>query len=201
MHKKNEKSSQGVLFLVTASSGAGKTTLVRESVSQLKQIYQIEHIITYTSKKPRSIEKNGIDYNFVTAEQFRELIAKNYFAEWSKAYDAYYGSPVSMLSKLEKGINCIIIVDRAGAIALKAAYRLSYIIMIQPPSFEILEQRLRERKTETEEQINKRLGLAKKELEEEQKMKIADYYVQNNDLEEGIDDFVECVKALIKRVF
>lgn len=196
MQSKKENKT-GILLLVTASSGAGKTTIVERSLEQLQQVCPIERIITYTSKTPRATERDGIDYHFVTSVRFEELIRQNYFAEWSKTYEAYYGSPLSMIRKLEQGINCIVIVDREGAIALKQYYHASYIIMITPPSLEILEQRLRARNTENAEQIAKRVSLAKKEFAKEQAHKIADYYIENNDLELTIKHFVKCIEDLI----
>ncbi len=98
----------GTLFVVSACSGAGKTTLVTRAIKELSISYPISRVITYTTKAPRMTEQNGIDYHFLSVEEF-EIRAKNgFFLEWSNQYGNYYGSPHSIINDLPKAISVII---------------------------------------------------------------------------------------------
>src|SRR5581483_10666268 len=105
----------GVLFIVSAPSGAGKTTLVNAALGSLKSSHAIERVITYTSRMPREGEIPGVDYHFISELEFQSRIKDGFFLEWSGAYGTYYGTPRGLLEDLEKGHHRILIPDRNGA--------------------------------------------------------------------------------------
>lgn len=161
----------GKLFIVSASSGAGKTTLVRHVVNRLGHA-GLKRVITYTTKAPRKEEVAGVDYHFLTEEEFKEKIAQDYFVEHSNAYGAYYGFPRMVLGEVAVGAFYITILDRAGAAALKAHMDNVVLIWIKPPTQESLQQRLVGRAQDDALTIASRLALAEQEraLEEQENL-------------------------------
>src|SRR5579862_9920541 len=111
----------GRLFLVSAPSGGGKTTLVNAAIASLSREHSIKRLITYTSRSPRTGDVHGVDYHFVTPAEFQTLIEQEFFLEWSAAYGTFYGTPKEVLRDIAQGLSYIAIVDRAGA---QAIYRL-----------------------------------------------------------------------------
>lgn len=156
---------KGTLFVVTAPSGAGKTTLVQQVVSSLSSEYALEKVITYTTKQPRPGERQGIDYHFLTEADFLERISEGFFVEHSTAYGAYYGFPKEVFSFLLEGRSYLGIVDIAGAQAIRSYSSEAILIGIRPPSYEALKERLAHRAEDTAEAINFRLSLAHDEMD------------------------------------
>src|SRR5437879_4794715 len=105
----------GKLFVISASSGAGKTTLVTAIITHMGGHVNLERVVTYTTRTPAPGDVPGVDYHFVTPAQFQEKIAAGFFMEWSTAYGHYYGSPRSVLDEVAAGNSRILILDRAGA--------------------------------------------------------------------------------------
>lgn len=173
----------GKLFVVSAPSGAGKTTLVRMVCDRIGEQCQLKQVITYTTKKPRIGEQNGKDYHFLSRVAFERKIAEGFFIEWSAAYEHYYGSPRHILADLEKGLSYIVVVDRAGARSILEKYSGAVLIWIYTQNIEVLAQRLQTRKTEDNAQIIKRLKLAEQEIVDERINSLFDYHVLNDDLE------------------
>lgn len=161
----------GVLFIVSAPSGAGKTSLVNAVLASLKSAYAIDRVITYTSRPPRLGEIDGVDYHYISEAQFQRLIPEGFFLNWSTVYGAYYGTPRTVLDDLAKGLHCILIPDRDGAQKIihnfKAYIYKVITIWIEAPSLEVLEERLRNRAQNTPEQIARRLILAAQEMKDE----------------------------------
>ena len=175
----------GKLFVVSAPSGAGKTTLVRMVCDRIGKSCQLETVVTYTTKEPRNDEQDGKDYHFLSLVAFERKIADGFFIEWSAAYGHCYGSPRHILADLEKGLSYIVVVDRAGARSILEKYRDAILIWIYTENIEILAQRLRSRKTETNAQIVKRLKLAKQEIADERNNSFFDYHVLNDNAEDA----------------
>lgn len=155
----------GKVVIFSAPSGAGKSTVVNHLLS----IYpEFEFSISATSRQPRGTEKDGVEYYFLEAGKFRELIARDAFVEYEEVYrDRYYGTLKSEVDRIwAKGKVIIFDVDVKGGYNLKKYFRDSALsVLIVPPSLEVLEQRLRGRGTDSEEAITERLGKAGSELE------------------------------------
>jgi guanylate kinase len=182
---------KGHIFVVSAPSGAGKTTIVK---SLLKDIPELAFSISATTRKKRENEKDGIDYLFISEEEFQKKIESHQFVEWEKFYDYYYGTPKGFIDdNIIKGISVLLEVDVKGALNIKSIYPEAILVYIYPPSFEVLVERLKNRKTEDEKDFNKRIERAKMELSHKDKF---DYLVVNNDLITAIDQ----VRSLIKKI-
>jgi guanylate kinase len=163
------------VFILSAPSGAGKTTVMK---GIMKEIPKTKFIPSTTSRYQRPNEVNGVDYNFISPDEFKKMIENNEFIEYEEVYpNEFYGTPkVTNPESIT-----IMIKDVLGGISLKNFYGDDCItFFIKPPSIEILEKRLRERGTETEEQIKKRLERAQFEMTFEDKY---DYSVLNDELE------------------
>jgi guanylate kinase len=177
----------GRLFVVSAPSGAGKTTLVNHILAQLGCDYPISRVITYTTKSPRSTEIPGQDYHFITTAEFEQLITSGFFLEWSNAYGNYYGSPSSILHDLSAGNHRIIITDRVGARALKHAVPEAILIWLYTQNLQVLQERLAKRGQEGPEQMLYRLNLAKEEMAQEEMSPFYDFHVLNQDFFEAYE--------------
>ena len=157
---------KGKVFIFSAPSGAGKSTVVNYLLGQYPQ--QFEFSVSATSRAPRGEEKDGVEYYFISAERFRELIAQDAFVEYEEVYeDRFYGTLKSEVERIWKEGKIIIFdVDVKGGVSLKKYFGNSArSVLIVPPSMEILEQRLRGRGTDSEEAITERLAKAHWELD------------------------------------
>ncbi len=176
----------GKLFIISAPSGAGKTSLVNALLPRLGDRCSINRLITYTSKTPRPGEKQGIDYHFISTDEFEQKAAKGFFLEWSTVYGTYYGSPVAVLRELEIGKSFMLIADRVGAAQIIKRHSSAVLIWIHTVSIEVLQERLEGRGTDKPEQILRRLAIAKAELEQESREDLYQYHVCNDNFEESI---------------
>lgn len=171
---------KGKLFIISAPSGAGKTTLIKEVLGRFPDL---SYSISHTTRLPRKGEKDGQDYFFVTADLFEQMIAENLWLEWAKVHDNYYGTSREFVDQtLEKGKHLILDIDVQGACQLMDAKLDAVTIFIAPPSFEVLAQRLEKRATDAADVIQKRLENAKFEM---QKKDLYQYTVINDDLAEA----------------
>ncbi len=189
------------LFIISAPSGAGKTTVALALIKRLraKQI-SIDRVITYTTKKPRLGEKQGIDYYFVSEDDFRQKIKEDFFIEWSGAYNAYYGSPRSILVEIKQNIRSyVLVIDRAGLQKIQKQKIQNISFWIEPPSFKTLSQRLYDRGTETGEQLAYRLNLARDEMKAEEKFPLCTYKIINDQIGNAVREIEE--KVLNKVAF
>ena len=182
---------KGKIFVVAAPSGAGKTTIVKNILSNLPELALS---ISATTRKKREHEINGVDYHFISEEEFLKKIEENGFVEWEKFYDYYYGTPKGFIEgKIKSGISVLLEIDVKGALNIKLIYPDAILIYISPPSFEVLVERLKNRKTEDENDLKKRIERAKMELSLKDKF---DYLVVNKDLNTAVSE----VKTIIKRI-
>jgi guanylate kinase len=174
----------GRLVILSGPSGSGKTTLARRLVEQVPRLRLSR---SYTSRTRRSGEEDGVDYNFVTVERFEEMIASGAFLEWASVFGDLYGTGASDTEGcLARGDDLLLVIDVQGARKVRAAGLPSVGIFVLPPSFAVLEHRLRDRSRESEEQIQHRLRIARKEVTE---LPEYDYVVVNGELD-------TCVSAL-----
>lgn len=173
-------SKKGTLIILSAPSGAGKSTLI----SLLKRDFpHLEFSISYTTRKPRPGEINGRDYFFVSEDDFLQLKEKNFFAEWAKVHNHYYGTPKEQILKnLKQGKDIIFDIDVQGAKQIKANLNQGLFIFIFPPSLTELKKRLQKRGADDEETIKLRLKNASLEIKE---ANFFDYWIINDKLEKA----------------
>lgn len=157
---------QRFLLVVSGPSGSGKDTVVREL---MKKHEGIELSISATTRLPRECEVQGVDYHFVTKEQFEQHIAKGELLEYASYVGNYYGTLKSEVDRrINEGITCVLIIEVEGAAQIKKLYPGCTMVFVMPPSMEELERRLRGRNTESEERILERMQRAKEEMESAQ---------------------------------
>jgi len=190
-----DKKQSGKLFLLSAPSGCGKTTLTYKLLALLSSEYNISRVITYTTRAPRSSDRKDIDYHFLSLDEFKSKIDEKFFLEWSNAYGDYYGTPADLIQRIEGGFSYIAVVNCVGVCSILKKYRKAIPIWIAPPSVLVLEQRLRSRKSESEEQIKKRLDLAKKEIEEKQSVSFYKYSVLNDIFDRTLSELKNIIKC------
>jgi guanylate kinase len=188
------KNKTGRLFVVSAPSGAGKTTLVTLLIDRIGEKYNIERVVTYTTRAPRAGDTQKKDYHFISREEFELLIDRGFFIEWSAAYGNYYGTPSSIIGELATGKSLILIVDRAGVQSIAHYIPYAIFILIVPPSEEVLKKRLILRGSEEKNEISHRLLLAKEEISTENVNSLYKYHVINDSLVKAVDDLAEIVK-------
>lgn len=183
------------LVIFSAPSGSGKTTIVREL---LKRFPQFEFSISATSRQPRGAEQNGVDYHFMTNEEFKERVERGEFVEWEEVYTGTcYGTLKSEMERIwAKGNVIIFDVDVMGGINLKKLFGDDACSMfIMPPSVEELERRLRGRGTDSEEVIQKRIAKAEFELSKAPEF---DYVVVNDILEDAVNEAETIISQFLK---
>ena len=155
-------SSKGLLFIVSAPSGAGKTTLVERLVEQTPRLKMSR---SYTSRAARHGETDGVDYNFVTRDRFEAMIAADEFLEWADVFGNLYGTAAADTDRLlESGCDVVLVIDVQGARKVRARGLIGCAVFVMPPSFQVLEQRLRGRSKDSEEAIQRRLQVARDEV-------------------------------------
>jgi guanylate kinase len=155
---------KGFPIILSAPSGAGKTTLCRGVVALHPEIH---YSISVTSRPPRAGERDGQDYHFVPVKEFEQMLEEGQLLEWAMVHENYYGTPRKQIDdKLNAGQDVIMDIDTVGARAIKKLYPQAVTIFVLPPTFEELKVRLKGRATDTDEVINKRLNRAKLEMQE-----------------------------------
>ncbi len=175
--------SKGTLYLISAPSGAGKTSLVK---ALLENTPNLKVSVSHTTRQPRAGEKDGINYHFVSKTEFQQMLSENVFLEHAQVFDNYYGTSGKWVTEqLNTGIDVILEIDWQGAQQVRRLKPDTISIFILPPSRAILEQRLRNRGTDSEAVIAKRLRGAVKELSHYPEF---DYLVVNDDFEQALKD-------------
>lgn len=181
---------QGILFVVSAPSGTGKTSLCREMTIKLPNL---THSVSYTTRSPRANEVDGREYFFVNETRFREMIERNEFAEWAEVHGNLYGTHNGhLLDIMNRGEDILLDIDSQGAIQMKKRFKDGVFIYILPPSFEVLKSRLTDRGSESTEEIRKRLKKAKEEI-----WNYREYYyiVVNDDFKKALNDLKSIIIA------
>lgn len=181
----------GLLLVLSAPSGAGKTTLAHRLLTALPEAV---FSISATTRPPRGEERDGKDYHFLSPSEFQGKIDEGEFVEWAEVYGHRYGTLHKTLNKaLEQGQVAIFDIDVQGGSTIKSKYPGAVSVFILPPSMQELERRLRDRKTDPEETIRKRLGLARVEVE--RGTSSYDYLIVNDDLTRAFDDLLAVIRA------
>ncbi len=185
----------GKLFVISASSGAGKTSLANVVIERVGAQCSIERVVTYTTKKASSQEEHGKDYFFVTPQEFQERIQQGFFIEWSTCYDNYYGSPKNILTGMAQGRSYVAILDRLGTQAVAERVSDAVLIWIHTSDINILRDRLEKRARDSAEQIERRLQIATQELEQETNNRLYKYHVLNDDFDAAANELEHIVQA------
>ncbi len=184
---------KGILFVVSAPSGTGKTTIVNHICQIFASYGCLERVITYTTRKPRIGEIHQQDYVFVNEQEFKDLIEKHFFLEWSTAYGAWYGSPITLLDRLAQGISQMLIVDQTGAHTVMKEVPEAVSIWLFPKDMTTLKERLYKRNLEDYKAIKQRIELAFYEIECEERDKFFVYHIVNDEFQKACADVIRII--------
>ena len=198
---------KGQIFVITAPSGAGKTTIIKNILE--KDVGGIGYSISHTTRKPRKGESHGLHYYFVDRENFEKMIEAHEFVEWAVVYDQLYGTSISSINReLSSGKDLLMDVDIQGSQEIKRQFPDSLSIFILPPSLDILKERLQKRSPNNKTNIGLRI---KKAAEEIQRCRDYDFIIINDDLKKAIKEIEAIIVAqranknrrlpLIKKMF
>lgn len=181
---------EGILYIVSAPSGAGKTSLCNELIDIFPDL---RHSVSYTTRLPRPGERDGKDYFFVSRDEFEKMVAEGGFAEWAQVHGNFYGTAVRTLDENRSlGFNVILDIDCQGARQLKSRYGDAVYIFILPPDFDELRRRLEGRRSDSAEVIERRLRVAMDEVKESAWY---DYLVVNDDFPRALDKLKSIIIA------
>ena len=181
---------RGTLFVVSAPSGAGKTTLCREMRLRL---HDLAYSVSVTTRPPRPGEIDGTDFRFVARSQFEDMVKQGQMAEWATVHTNLYGTPAAPLeTALREGRDVLLDIDTQGAAQLRARYPDAVLIFVVAPSMGELEQRLRERRSDSEKEITRRLQRAREEV---MLWKRYDYLIVNRDVKEAMEQLESIIQA------
>lgn len=160
--EKTYMEGKGSIFVISAPSGAGKTTICRKIVGNIDNLRQS---VSFTTRLPRKGEVNDVDYTFITEQEFREMVRGKDFVEWAEVHGNLYGTSKKRLEGLmDSGFDVILDIDTQGARQIRGCYKDGVFIFILPPSMRALGERLEKRKSNTKKDIKRRLSRAKEEI-------------------------------------
>ncbi len=178
------------LIVVSAPSGGGKTSLIKALFEDFNEV-NILLGISFTTRKPRSKEKNGQSYYFISKEEFQKKIDEGDFLESAEVFGNYYGTSKEWVSdKLSKGYDVMLELDWQGALQVKKSYPEAITVFVLPPSIKELEVRLRNRRQDSKETISKRISFAKEEIQKSNKF---DVLILNNSFKDALNDLKQVV--------
>lgn len=181
---------KGSLFVISAPSGAGKTTVCHRV---LESIPDLAYSISHTTRPPRYGEKDGVDYFFVSEDEFLCMRESGDFLEWALVHNNYYGTAKRQISDcLGSGKDILLDIDVQGARQVRDQLSEAILIFILPPSWEVLEERLRKRQSDDEEALKLRMSNARSEV---RAVREYDYVIINDDLDEAVRNFKAIVQA------
>jgi len=187
---KEKMKRKGILFVISAPSGAGKTTLVKKLLNQMPDIC---FSVSYTTRFPRVKEVDKKDYFFVSKKNFKEMIKQGQFIEYAEVYDNFYGTSIFQIKEqLNQGRDIILDIDTQGAMQIKKSPIPAVLIFILPPSLNELEKRLKKRNTDEKMIIKKRLAKAQKEID---CAKDYDYLVINDKIDSSLKELEAIIIA------
>jgi len=174
--------TQGLLIIISAPSGAGKTTICKRLLNEFPDL---RFSVSCTTRPPRKDEKDGEDYHFISVKDFKDRIEKNEFVEWEEIYDHFYGTSRKDIEGLsQRGYDVILDIDTKGAGNVKTRYPEGVFVFIMPPSAKILRERLEKRGSETADIIKMRFDRAMGEIRENEWY---DYVIFNDIISDSVD--------------
>lgn len=181
---------QGTLYIISAPSGGGKTSIVR---ALMEKVSGLVISVSYTTRPPRPVEQNDINYHFVSDEKFQQLLKDSIFLEHAKVFGHCYGTSKHWVEEqLTKGLDVILEIDWQGAEQIRKQFSKSVSVFILPPSLEILRKRLCERAQDAELVIEQRMQQAKAEMSHYAEF---DYLIINDDFDTAVNDLLTIVKS------
>ena len=182
--------NQKQLIILTGPSGVGKGTVIKEILGKEKEFWLS---ISATTRKPREGEKDGENYYFLNQEKFKEMIEQSLFLEWAQFAGNYYGTPLSSVDeKIEEGFTVLLGIEVEGARQIKDKFPNSISIFLLPPDKEDLDIRIRNRGTEKEEAIKKRLSRANYEISVSNQF---DFQLTNHNVDETVKKIIKLIKT------
>lgn len=188
--QKGGSSTKGSLFIVSAPSGAGKTTLCKELC---KSMPRLKHSVSYTTRPRRRGERDKVHYFFVNRKEFRKMIEKGEFAEWAVVYGNFYGTSMKKIEELKgRGYDIILDIDIHGAMQMKQKYNDAVYVFILPPSIKVLQKRLRDRMSDSDDTLKERLAEARDEM---RNYRNYDYVIVNDDIKNALLELESIVRA------
>jgi guanylate kinase len=186
----SSQTPRGQLFVVSAPSGTGKTTLVETLVASMPHLQESR---SYTSRQARVGETDGVDYHFVSRERFEAMIAGDQFLEWAEIYGDLYGTSQVDLERVQsQGDDLVLVIDVQGARKIRRRGVPAVTVFVMPPSLQILESRLRGRCTDSEAQIQRRIEVAREEIKAFGEY---DFVVVNDEVGEAVERLRSIVTA------
>lgn len=181
---------QGILFIVSAPSGAGKTTLCKQIVASISGVW---HSISATTRKPRSGEEHEREYFFIGEQVFHDMVRRDEFLEYAHVYNHWYGTPRGpLMDKIQQGVDVLLEIDVQGALQIKKRFVDAVSIFILPPSMDILRARLQSRASDSQEEILHRLRKVKDEV---WCVREYSYIVRNENLEQSLRELQSIFQA------
>lgn len=190
----NQGNLKSKIIVISAPSGGGKTSIVKAILSQFPDLV---FSVSATTRPKRVNEVDGVDYFFISEDEFKKRIENNDFIEWEKFYDYYYGTPKEQITNaVEKNKSILLELDVKGALNVKRLFPEAVLIFIDVPSFEELIKRLESRKTESESDLKKRIERAKMELDYKYKF---DYIFVNDDLNKVIKEVGDLLNKILNK--
>ena len=183
---------EGLIFIISGPSGGGKTTLTRRVMEELDNL---SFSVSFTTREPRPGEVDGKDYRFVSEPEFKDMVRDKRFAEYANVYGNLYGTPIDQFETArQNGVDLILDIDVQGAKQIREKFSTAIFCFVAPSSLEELKKRLSKRGSEESPEIQKRLSVAKMEMEETGHY---DYIIHNDDLEKAVASLKEII--LLKR--
>ncbi|UCD70542.1 MAG: guanylate kinase [Syntrophobacterales bacterium] len=183
-------SNQGLIYVVSAPSGTGKTTLLKRVMGYFPEI---RFSISYTTRPPRPGERDGKDYHFISPQRFQQMVEKGAFTEWAEVLGNRYGTSMdSIRESRSQGVDMILDIDSQGAIQIKGQFKAGIFIFIMPPSLEALKQRLKARGVDGQKVIQFRVAHARDEMKQ---AKWYDYIIVNERVEEAAEQLKSIIIA------
>ena len=184
-------SNRGDLLIVSAPSGSGKTSVTSSTLSQVERLC---FSVSYTTRSPRQGEREGIDYWFVSTDQFEDMIRSDQLLEWARVYGHCYGTGREFVERQrDRGWDVLLDIDVQGARKIKRTLPESHLVFLFPPSFDTLEQRLRSRGLDDEKMIRSRLEEARIEILAYEEY---DYLILNEDIEQAVSELKSIISAV-----